>query len=65
LEDDWKFKRDIIKSIILNKLGLIKSKIFARKCQIKLVELNQAREFLDTNHIQGFSPFTNKIRFIL
>ncbi len=56
-EDDWLFKTDIVKSIILNKL-VRSSKVMARKCQIK--ELNEVkdnsliREFLDNNHIQGF-----------
>jgi len=60
-EDDWKYKRNIIKSIILNKLSLIKTKIFARKCQVKFVESKQARQFLDINHIQGFSPSQIKL----
>ena len=60
-EDDWKYKRNIIKSIILNKLGLIKNKIFARKCFIKEVNSKEARLFLDINHIQGFSPSQIKL----
>ena len=49
-EDDWDSKKDIIKSQIKNYLGLTKTKIFARKCQIKEI---QSSEFLDVNHIQG------------
>jgi len=60
-EDDWKLKGDIIKSIILNKIGLISNKIFARKCQIKDVCSSDARLFLNDNHIQGFSP--SQIKF--
>lgn len=53
-EDDWKFKQDIVKSIILNKLGR-SEKIFARKCEIKEINDNSLiRDFLDKNHIQGF-----------
>jgi hypothetical protein len=52
-EDDWLFKKDIIKSIILNKLGVIK-KIWARKCEIKYVDNKEVRIFLNDNHIQGF-----------
>jgi hypothetical protein len=55
-EDDWKQKRNIVKSIILNKLGLSETKIFARKCQIKDVSASDALNFLEENHIQGFSP---------
>ena len=55
-EDDWKYKRDVVKSIIRNKVGVIKNKIFARKCEIKQVESAEATKFLDENHIQGSSP---------
>jgi len=60
-EDDWKYKRNIVKSIILNKLGLIKNKIFARKCEIKLVNQKEAKLFCEYNHIQGYSPSQLKI----
>ena len=52
-EDDWLFKKDIIKSIILNKLGVIE-KIWARKCEIRYVDNKEVRIFLNDNHIQGF-----------
>jgi len=53
-EDDWVYKQDIIKSMILNKLNK-SNKIFARKCVIKEIDDNRLiREFLETNHIQGF-----------
>ena len=55
-EDDWKYKRDIIKSIIRNKVGDIKNKIFARKCEMRKVESTESNKFLDENHIQGSSP---------
>lgn len=60
-EDDWKYKREILKSIILNKLNLIKNKIYARKCYIKEVDSKLARQFLDQNHIQGFSTSSIKL----
>lgn len=53
-EDDWSYKSDIVKSIILNKIGK-SERIFARKCQVK--EINDSklvRKFLNENHIQGF-----------
>ena len=53
-EDDWLFKQNIIKSIILNKLGKTNIKIYARNCEIKEIKNNQlVKEFLDENHIQG------------
>jgi hypothetical protein len=53
-EDDWVYKQDIVKSIILNKLGR-SNKIFARKCEIKeIIDNELVREFLNKNHLQGF-----------
>jgi len=53
-EDDWEFKKDIVKSIILNKIGK-SQKIYARKCDIKEITDNKlVRDFLIKNHIQGF-----------
>jgi hypothetical protein len=61
-EDEWIFKQDIVKSIILNKLNKIENKIFARKCSIKEVKDSKlVRQFLDTNHIQGYSQSSIKL----
>ena len=53
-EDDWKHKCDIIKSIIKNKLKTTKRRIHARKCQIKEIDNNTCKYFLNNNHIQGW-----------
>ena len=54
-EDDWIYKNDIVKSMILNKLGKTKNKIYARKTEIKEVTDNKLiRNFLINNHLQGF-----------
>jgi hypothetical protein len=52
-EDDWNTKREICQSFILNKLGKTKTKIWARKCNIRKVSYNDSREFLINNHFQG------------
>lgn len=59
-EDDWLYKNDIVKSIILNKLN-ISNKIYARKCDIREVNNSDVREFLNRNHIQGFVGSKYKI----
>lgn len=51
-EDDWNIKRDICKSFILNKLNK-SQKIMARKCEIREVEYNISKSFLNDNHFQG------------
>ena len=58
-EDDWSFKQDISKSMIINLLGKNTKKIFARKCVIK--ELNTVTDFLNNNHIQGVDKSVKKI----
>lgn len=56
-EDDWEFKSDIVKSIIMNRLKLIDKKIYARNCEIKIVEdVKSIKAFLNKNHIQGYVP---------
>jgi hypothetical protein len=52
-EDEWDNKKEIVKSIILNKLKKNNNKIYARKCIIKEVETKDKSLFLDENHIQG------------
>ena len=54
-EDEWRFKSDIWKSMFINMFGLIKNKIFARKCEVREVDGKDCREFLNNNHIQGYS----------
>ena len=53
LDYEWLFKKPIIQSIILSRLGIFNNKIYARKCVIK--EIKDTREFLDNNHIQGYT----------
>lgn len=57
-EDEWKdpIKQEIWKSIIRNKLGFITNKIYARKCKIVVLMPNDARIFLNLNHLSGFRP---------
>jgi very-short-patch-repair endonuclease len=53
-EDQWMYKKDIVKSRILNLLCK-SEKIFARKCEIKEIYDNkQIKYFLEKNHLQGF-----------
>ena len=51
-EDEWLYKKDIVKSMLTNILGFTDNKIFARKCMLKNVPPKDAMQFLDENHIQ-------------
>ena len=52
-EDEWLFKKEIVKSRILNLIGKTPNKIYARNCEIKIVSSKESVEFLEQNHIQG------------
>ncbi|MFW5847624.1 MAG: hypothetical protein ACOCVF_01715 [bacterium] len=60
-EDEWVNNKEIVKSILKNKLGIIKNKIYARKTEIKLIDSKTYKFFLDENHIQGSTPSKIKI----
>jgi len=57
-ENEWNnhIKKEIWKSVILNKLGICSQKIFARKCTINEVDNKTAKQFLLNNHLQGHTP---------
>ena len=61
-EDDWIFRKEIVKSIILSKIGKIPEMIFARKCEVREVTDNRiVKSFLEKNHLQGFVGSKYKI----
>lgn len=60
-EDEWIDKQDIVKSIILNKLGIGNKIFYARKLQVKTVGTSHAREFMEDNHLQGYKGGTIKL----
>ena len=52
-EYEWDLKKDICKSIIASALGVYKQKIYARKCVVKEISIENYKQFLNKNHIQG------------
>jgi len=52
-EDEWLFKNDIVRSRIAHILGVFNEAIYARKCEVLEISGNEARMFLDKNHLQG------------
>ena len=55
-EYEWKFKKDIYKSIISSALGIYESRIYARDCEVRKVSSNEVKKFLEENHLQGYVP---------
>ena len=61
-EDDWDFRNNIVKSQIKNWLGKTNTKIWARKCEVRIVDdLKTIRSFLNDSHIQGYVSSSLKI----
>lgn len=61
-ENEWYQKQDIVKSILRNIIGKTGLKIYARECDVKIVESNkEVCEFLNKNHLQGMSVSSVKI----
>lgn len=52
-ENEWISKQSIVQSIIRSKLGLLQTKIFARRCKIEQVDSLAKKAFLEENHLQG------------
>lgn len=53
-EDDWLHKKEIIESQLRYLLGANTVRIWARHCEVKLIETKEHRDFLNANHIQGW-----------
>ena len=52
--DEWVYKQDIVKSRLRYMFGMASvNKVYARDCEVRLVDPETARTFLDRNHIQG------------
>lgn len=58
---DWIKKQDIIKSILLNKLGGVKTRIYARNTEVRIVPHKESQIFLAANHLQGPSVSNTRI----
>lgn len=54
-EDEWIYKRDIIKSKIRHILGNTENKIYARNCTIENITLDDKNKFLEKNYYTGYS----------
>lgn len=54
-EDEWIYKKDIVKSRLKSIIHSELNIIYARKCEIKEVPYKDTTLFLENNHIQGSS----------
>ena len=59
-EDDWRDKKEIVKSRLKNILSIqLDKSIFARKCEIRTVKYKDAEMFINDNHLQGWGSGTS------
>ena len=55
-EDEWVHKRDLCESMLRNSI-LHSPSIYARSCSVDVdVSVEEARDFCERNHIQGYAP---------
>jgi hypothetical protein len=52
-QNEWDNNRDRIINQLKNLFYLNKEKIYARKCEVRIVNPKESRVFLEQNHIQG------------
>lgn len=52
-EDEVILKKDIVRSRILSIFGIYEKRLYARKCNIRMVGSQDSNIFLDENHLQG------------
>ena len=52
-EDEWIYKKEIVKDRIKSLLGIDRIRIYARKCEIREIDSKISNEFLELNHLQG------------
>lgn len=54
--EDWIINHpEIVESILVNKIHQCNHKVYGRQCDIKIITAKEARVFMDSNHIQGFT----------
>ena len=51
--DDWNYKKEIVKNIIINKLGVNDNIVYVTDTEIKIVDSKEKKGFLENNHLLG------------
>lgn len=53
-EDEWNFKRDIVKSMLAESFDVYEETIDAKDCYVREISASVARDFLNANDIDGY-----------
>lgn len=54
--DDWQRKKEIVKAMLLHKLGIEQERVHARKCRVIEIDKKQRTKFFEENHLAGDVP---------
>lgn len=60
-ETEWLSKPQVVKNYLRSVMGIFDKRVPARKCSIKEVPKEQAKTFLNQNHLQGSCPFNTAL----
>lgn len=52
-ENNWICNKELIISMLKNRLHINQNKIYGRKCNIKEIDSKTSRDFINKNHLQG------------
>lgn len=62
-EDEWRDKRELVEAMIRHRLGMSR-RLYARRCSVRELSVDEARSFLDENHIDGYVASTKRIGLV-
>lgn len=51
--DEWENRKEQVKGFLKSKIGANTNRIYARNCKVKIIDLNNAKDFINKYHIQG------------
>jgi len=57
-EDEWFYKNEIVKNRLKHIFGLEKEKVYARRCEVKEIDVLIAKNFINQYHVQGYRSST-------
>lgn len=60
-EDDWLYRKEIVKAHLLTRMGMVDGKVYARSTQVGVVSYEESSRFLENNHIQGKARGTHYV----
>ncbi len=63
-EDEWRDKRHIVEAMVRHRLSAPATVYDARKLTVSQLTTQQARNFLNVNHLDGYTPSTAKFGLI-